>query len=114
MADVEACAPPLAAKAEQRFARRSLRVMGSRQMYRNSRLNCVGMTCVTCVAKLETTIGAMAGVRSISVGLLAERAELELNEAVAPIDTIIAAVEARLPSRSFDCNWPRRLGTRQN
>lgn len=44
-----------------------------------------GMTCASCVARVERLVGRMDGVKSINVNLATERADIELD-ATAPVD----------------------------
>ncbi|WP_458373498.1 heavy metal translocating P-type ATPase [Pseudomonas laurylsulfatiphila] len=50
-----------------------------------------GMTCASCVGRVERALGKVAGVKSVSVNLANERAHLELLGQVDP-QTLIAAV----------------------
>ena len=50
-----------------------------------------GMTCASCVGRVERALGKVAGVKSVSVNLANERAHLELIGQVDP-QTLIAAV----------------------
>src|SRR5690349_12605284 len=50
-----------------------------------------GMTCASCVGRVERALGKVAGVKSVSVNLANERAHLELLGQIDP-QTLIAAV----------------------
>jgi copper ion binding protein len=52
-----------------------------------------GMTCASCVGRVERALAAVPGVESASVNLATERAEVRLSAAVARAD-LVAAVEA--------------------
>ncbi|MFY0729045.1 heavy metal translocating P-type ATPase [Pseudomonas sp. NFX15] len=54
-------------------------------------LNIDGMTCASCVGRVERALGKVAGVKSVSVNLANERAHLELLGQVDP-QTLVAAV----------------------
>ncbi len=51
-----------------------------------------GMSCASCVARVERAINAVPGVRSASVNLATERAEVHFEEPAEPID-IVKAIE---------------------
>ncbi|QXH62635.1 heavy metal translocating P-type ATPase [Pseudomonas azerbaijanorientalis] len=57
----------------------------------NLELSIDGMTCASCVGRVERALGKVAGVKSVSVNLANERAHLELLGQVDP-QTLIAAV----------------------
>ena len=57
----------------------------------NLELSIDGMTCASCVGRVERALGKVAGVKSVSVNLANERAHLELIGQVDP-QTLIAAV----------------------
>ncbi|MGZ9742213.1 heavy metal translocating P-type ATPase [Pseudomonas sp. GNP012] len=57
----------------------------------NLELSIDGMTCASCVGRVERALGKVAGVKSVSVNLANERAHLELLGHVDP-QTLIAAV----------------------
>ncbi|MEM5474481.1 heavy metal translocating P-type ATPase [Hoeflea sp. AS60] len=51
-----------------------------------------GMTCASCVARVEKAIEAVPGVTSATVNLATERATVTFNEAV-PMETVVQAIE---------------------
>ena len=57
----------------------------------NLELSIDGMTCASCVGRVERALGKVAGVKSVSVNLANERAHLELLGQIDP-QTLIAAV----------------------
>ncbi|EJM67918.1 heavy metal translocating P-type ATPase [Pseudomonas sp. GM55] len=57
----------------------------------NLELSIDGMTCASCVGRVERALGKVAGVKSVSVNLASERAHLELLGQIDP-QTLIAAV----------------------
>jgi Cu+-exporting ATPase len=57
----------------------------------NLELSIDGMTCASCVGRVERALGKIAGVKSVSVNLANERAHLELLGQIDP-QTLIAAV----------------------
>jgi heavy metal translocating P-type ATPase len=56
-------------------------------------LSIEGMTCASCVGRVERALGAVPGVRSASVNLATERARVEVSGAVNP-EALVAAIEA--------------------
>src|SRR5689334_11905210 len=53
-----------------------------------------GMTCASCVRRVERALGKVPGVQSASVNLATERASVTLDqETPAPADALVAAVE---------------------
>ncbi len=52
-----------------------------------------GMTCASCVARVERSLKRVPGVRAASVNLAAERAAVTFDPAQAAVDDLIAAVE---------------------
>merc|ERR1712100_805018 len=64
----------------------------SREMLRAVRVSISGMTCASCVATIESFLGAQAGVRSVTVALLAERAHVVIDAAVITEEELVAAV----------------------
>lgn len=76
-----------------------------------------GMTCASCVARVEKALSQVPGVLSASVNLATERAEVQLASQDVDIESLIAAVrkagyEARRPSVAGDTpalrarRWP--------
>ena len=57
-------------------------------------LSIVGMTCASCVGRVERALAKVAGVKSVSVNLANERAHLELLGQVAPQSLIEAVSKA--------------------
>ncbi len=55
------------------------------------RLRIKGMTCASCVNRVEKALGRVSGVRQATVNLATEQAEIELAEPV-PLETLIEAV----------------------
>src|SRR5262249_55726320 len=53
-----------------------------------------GMTCASCVRRVERAIGKVAGVQKVSVNLASERANVVLDPKVASLDTVRSAVES--------------------
>jgi Cu+-exporting ATPase len=75
----------------------------SNQLVRQS-LPIEGMTCASCVRRVEQTLGKVPGVRSASVNLATERAEIVYDAAPAT-DAVIEAVRAAgydVPRRTTD------------
>lgn len=63
-----------------------------------------GMTCASCVARIERSLGKVEGVRSVSVNLATERADIRANAAI-DRNTLVQAVEDAgysVPSVSVD------------
>jgi Cu+-exporting ATPase len=58
------------------------------------RLQIEGMTCASCVAKVERALGAVAGVKQARVNFATERATLELDAKADPVGALEAAVAA--------------------
>lgn len=56
-------------------------------------LNVEGMTCASCVARVEKAIGKMEGVKSVAVNIATEKASFEIDPSKADINKIAAAVE---------------------
>jgi Cu+-exporting ATPase len=52
-----------------------------------------GMTCASCVSRVEKALGEVAGVRQASVNLATERAQVK-SDSLVSIDALIAAVKA--------------------
>ncbi len=52
-----------------------------------------GMTCASCVRRVERTLGKVAGVQGASVNLASERATVSYDPAQAGLDELKAAVE---------------------
>ncbi|HYP61382.1 MAG TPA: heavy metal-associated domain-containing protein, partial [Thermomicrobiales bacterium] len=52
-----------------------------------------GMTCASCVRRVEKALGKATGVASANVNLATERATVSYDPAVANLDTLRAAVE---------------------
>lgn len=59
-----------------------------------TRLDIEGMTCATCVARLEKALRAVPGVTSVSVNLASESAKVELVSGAASARDLTAAVHA--------------------
>lgn len=57
-------------------------------------LNITGMTCASCVARIEKRVGRLPGIREVAVNLATERASLRFDPAVTSLAEVIAAVEA--------------------
>ncbi|HEY2977870.1 MAG TPA: heavy metal translocating P-type ATPase, partial [Burkholderiaceae bacterium] len=57
------------------------------------RLRIEGMTCASCVARVEKALKQVPGVASAEVNLATETAEVRVAERVAPADVLVAAVE---------------------
>ncbi len=53
-----------------------------------------GMTCASCVGRVEKALAAVPGVRSASVNLATERARIELQSGAVPVQALIDAVAA--------------------
>jgi Cu+-exporting ATPase len=58
---------------------------------RQVRLQIAGMTCASCVARVEKALQAVAGVHSVSVNLATEEASVQ-SDASVPVDALTAAV----------------------
>ena len=52
-----------------------------------------GMTCAACSARIEKVLARREGIGHIAVNLAAEKARVEFDPAVIPLETIIAAIE---------------------
>jgi Cu+-exporting ATPase len=52
-----------------------------------------GMSCSSCVNRIETTIKEMKGVASISVNFATGRAQVEFNEAIISVSDIVCGIE---------------------
>eukprot|EP00698_Gefionella_okellyi_P017841 TRINITY_DN527_c0_g1_i1.p1 TRINITY_DN527_c0_g1~~TRINITY_DN527_c0_g1_i1.p1 ORF type:complete len:987 (+),score=218.41 TRINITY_DN527_c0_g1_i1:159-3119(+) len=52
-----------------------------------------GMTCASCVASIERHLRSKAGISSVVVGLIAERADVEWNADLLTADDVAAAIE---------------------
>ncbi|MCV0415692.1 MAG: heavy metal translocating P-type ATPase [Brevundimonas sp.] len=52
-----------------------------------------GMTCASCVGRVERALGKIEGVKTVSVNLATERADITLNTPV-PSDQLVAAIQA--------------------
>jgi P-type Cu+ transporter len=55
------------------------------------RLRIKGMTCASCVNRVEKALGRVPGVQQATVNLATEQADIELAEPV-PLETLIEAV----------------------
>ncbi len=53
----------------------------------------IGMTCASCVARVERTLKAVEGVREASVNLATEKVTITYDPATAPIDRLVTAVD---------------------
>lgn len=63
-----------------------------------------GMTCASCVGRVERTLGKIEGVHTVSVNLATERADIRAGEGVDQ-RTLVQAIEGagyRVPSNSID------------
>jgi len=60
-------------------------------------LDVTGMTCASCVRRVERALGKVPGVDSATVNFAAETARISLSEPVEP-DKLIAAVEKARPA----------------
>ena len=56
------------------------------------RLDVTGMTCASCVAKVETALASLPGVRNATVNLLLNRADVAFDPLRADAETLIAAI----------------------
>jgi len=52
-----------------------------------------GMTCASCVSRVEKTIGSVEGVSNVSVNLATEKATFEIDEKIASLDKIEKVVK---------------------
>lgn len=57
-------------------------------------LNIEGMSCASCVNKIETTVGDLPGVESISVNLLAHSAKISFNPRQATTDAMLDTIRS--------------------
>jgi Cu+-exporting ATPase len=57
-------------------------------------LNIEGMSCASCVGRVERSLAAVAGVTQVNVNLATKRAHIELNQPVAAKELIQAVVQA--------------------
>ena len=70
-------------------------------------LNIDGMTCASCVGRVERALNKVAGVKSVSVNLANERAHLELLGAVDPQTLIAAVSKAGYSASLFELENPQ-------
>ncbi|CAO3599833.1 unnamed protein product [Absidia cylindrospora] len=56
-------------------------------------LQIFGMTCASCVHSIERTVGKLEGVVSIAVNLMTERAQVEYNEQLVGVRTLVDTIE---------------------
>jgi Cu+-exporting ATPase len=78
----------------------------------STRLDLTGMTCAACVARVEKVLMKVEGVRSASVNLATETAQIEHAEGgVRPSELIAAVVAAGYGARLHDADAPPAAGT---
>ncbi|RAI68619.1 copper-transporting ATPase [Pseudomonas fluorescens] len=65
-----------------------------------------GMTCVSCVGRVERALGKVAGVKSVSVNLANERAHLELLGQIDPQTLIAAVTKAGYAANVWEAEHP--------
>jgi Cu+-exporting ATPase len=83
------------------------------------RLAIEGMTCASCVARLEKALAAVPGVTSVGVNLASESATIELVSGAASVRDLVAAVtaagySASIPADSIPVPVDRTLGLRRD
>lgn len=66
-----------------------------------------GMTCASCVARVERLVGRMDGVKSINVNLTTERADIELDSASS---TSVEEIKAVIEKAGFSVESARESG----
>ena len=67
-----------------------------------------GMTCASCVGRVEKALAKVAGVSSVSVNLATERARVDVLAAV-PVSALTEAVtRAGYAARAIDADAPAR------
>ena len=52
-----------------------------------------GMTCASCVSRVEKSIGKIDGVKNVSVNLATEKATFEIDESISSLTKVEKAVE---------------------
>ena len=72
----------------------------------NLELSIDGMTCASCVGRVERALGKVAGVKSVSVNLANERAHLELLGQVDPRTLIAAVTKAGYTASVWEAEHP--------
>lgn len=72
----------------------------------NLELSIDGMTCASCVGRVERALGKVAGVKSVSVNLANERAHLELLGQVDPQALIAAVTKAGYTASVWEAEHP--------
>lgn len=72
----------------------------------NLELSIDGMTCASCVGRVERALGKVAGVKSVSVNLANERAHLELLGQIDPQTLITAVAKAGYTATVWETEHP--------
>ncbi|WP_414636863.1 heavy-metal-associated domain-containing protein [Aquabacterium sp.] len=75
------------------------------------KLQVTGMTCASCVARVEKALPKVPGVSAATVNLATEKASIQALSTV-PTSSKVAATSTNHSSLARVCRWPRASATR--